>query len=395
MTAGHNHFERRRGSRLQVVHIITGLSRGGAENVLYRLIQAQPNPSQHSVVSLMDEGIFGDRLKELGVEVRCLGLRRGRVPSPLVIWRLLRWLRQLRPDLVQTWMYHADLLGGLSARLAGVPVFWGLRNGNLDPEQSRHLTLRVARLNACLSRWLPTRIVSCSVRAVEIHRALGYADKFVVIPNGLDLARFTPVDVARRGTVRHVLGLPEGLKVIGHLGRPDPQKDHATLLKVFARVAAQRKDVCLLLAGLDLEHGSPYLDGLLARTKTSGLVNRIMALGQRDDVPDLMAVMDVFFLSSTGEAFPNVVVEAMACGTPCVVTDVGDSAEIVGDAGWTASPGDVGALADALLEALGEQAETHALRRQCARRRIEENFSIERMVKAYREVWEIAARVTG
>jgi glycosyltransferase involved in cell wall biosynthesis len=168
-------------------------------------------------------------------------------------------------------MYHADLLGGLSARLAGVPVFWGLRNGNLDPEQSRHLTLRVARLNACLSRWLPTRIVSCSVRAVEIHRALGYADKFVVIPNGLDLARFTPVDVARRGTVRHVLGLPEGLKVIGHLGRPDPQKDHATLLKVFARVAAQRKDVCLLLAGLDLEHGSPYLDGLLARTKTSGL----------------------------------------------------------------------------------------------------------------------------
>jgi len=287
-------------------------------------------------------------------------------------------------------MYHADLLGGLSARLAGVPVFWGLRNGNLDPEQSRHLTLRVARLNACLSRWLPTRIVSCSVRAVEIHRALGYADKFVVIPNGLDLARFTPVDVARRGTVRHVLGLPEGLKVIGHLGRPDPQKDHATLLKVFARVAAQRKDVCLLLAGLDLEHGSPYLDGLLARTKTSGLVNRIMALGQRDDVPDLMAVMDVFFLSSTGEAFPNVVVEAMACGTPCVVTDVGDSAEIVGDAGWTASPGDVGALADALLEALGEQAETHALRRQRARRRIEENFSIERMVKAYREVWEIA-----
>jgi len=231
---------------------------------------------------------------------------------------------------------------------------------------------------------------------VEIHRALGYADKFVVIPNGLDLVRFTPVDVARRGMVRHALGLTEGCKVIGHLGRPDPQKDHATLFKVFARVAAQRGDVCLLLAGLDLEHGSPYLDGLLARTETTGLANRIMALGQRDDVPDLMAAMDVFLLcSSFGEAFPTVVVEAMACGTPCVVTDVGDSAEIVGDAGWTASPGDVGALADALLEALGEQAETHALRRQCARRRIEENFSIERMVKAYREVWEIAARVTG
>lgn len=394
MITRYNLFYKCRGFHVQVVHIITGLSRGGAENVLYRLIQAQPNPSQHSVVSMTDEGIFGDRLKELGVEVRCLGLHRGRIPSPLIILRLSSWLRHLRPDLVQTWMYHADLLGGVAARLAGIPVCWGLRNGNLDPEQSKRLTLRVARFNACLSRWLPTRIVSCSVRAVEIHRALGYADKFVVIPNGLDLARFTPVDVARRGTVRSALGLPKGRKLIGHLGRPDPQKDHATLLKVFALVAAQREDVCLLLAGLDLEHGNRYLDDLLARTKTSGLANRIMALGQRDDVPDLMAAMDVFLLSSSfGEAFPNVVVEAMACGTPCVVTEVGDSAEIVGDTGWTAPPGNVGALAGALLEALGEQEETHALRRQCARRRIEENFSIERMAKAYQEVWETAARV--
>lgn len=375
-----------------VAHIITGLSRGGAENVLYRLIEAQPEPSQHAVVSLTDEGVFGERLRALGVKVRCLDLHRGSVPSPIAIWRLSRWLRQLRPAVVQTWMYHADLLGGLAARMAGIPVCWGLRHSSLAPEQNKRLTLRVAKCNARLSRWLPSRIVSCSVRATEGHRALGYADKFLVIPNGLNLTRFAPVDAARRRAIRHGLGLPERSRVIGHLGRSHPQKDHKTLLTVFSRVAEKRSDTHMLLAGLDLEHGRSYLDGLLARTETTRLASRITALGQRDDVPDLMAAMDVFLLSSSaGEAFPNVVAEAMACGTPCVVTDVGDSVEIVGDTGWTAPPGNAELLADAVLEALGESEEAHAERGQRARRRIGENYSIERMVSAYREAWEAAA----
>lgn len=373
---------------MEITHIITGLSRGGAENVLYRLIQAQPDPTRHTVISLTDEGIFGERLRTLNVDVRCLHLRRGAIPSPAAIWRLSRQLRELQPDVVQTWMYHADLLGGIAARFTGVPVCWGLHHSDLSPEQNKPLTLRVATVNARLSRWLPSRIISCSARAVEIHRALGYADKFVVIPNGLDLTRFTPVGEVRRDAFRDSLGLPKVCRVIGHLGRSDPQKDHATLLKTFSRVAEQREDAVLLLAGLDLEHGSAYLDSLLARTKASSLASRIVALGQRDDVPDLMAVMDVFLLSSIGEALPTVVVEAMACGTPCVVTDVGDSTEIVGDTGWVAPPGQVDVLAAATLEALGEPEEAQAARRQRARQRVEEHFGIERMVSAYRKVWE-------
>lgn len=377
--------------QLRVTHVITGLSRGGAENVLYRLIHAQPEPSRHSVVSLTDEGTFGERLRALNVDLYCLHLRRGAIPSPAATWRLWHRLRQLQPDVVQTWMYHADLLGGLAARLTGTPVCWGLRNSDLSPGKSKGLTRRVAGFNTRLSRWLPARIVSCSARAAEIHRALGYADKFVVIPNGLDLTRFTPVDEARREAIRRSLGLHERCTVIGHLGRPDPQKDHATLLRVFARVAEQREDARLLLAGLDLAHGTAYLDGLLARTRTSSLASRIITLGERDDVPDLMAAMDVFLLSSFGEAFPNVVVEAMACGTPCVVTDVGDSSEIVGDTGWVAPPGQVDVLTRLVLKALDEPDEEQASRRERARQRVEERFGIEQMVSAYREVWQSAA----
>lgn len=373
-----------------VTHIITGLTQGGAENVLYRLIQAQSDPSKHSVISLMDEGIFGARLRALDVEVRCMGLKRGGIPSPTVIWRLSRWLRQIRPTVVQTWMYHADLLGGVAARLVGIPVCWGIRQSNLSPDHNRYTTLQVARLNARLSRWLPSRIVSCSARAVQAHRSLGYADKFVVIPNGFDLSYFKPASPERRSLIRHALGLPEGSKVIGHLGRSDPQKDHVTLLKVFEQVAVRYDDAYLLLAGRDLEHGNPYLDELLVQTGTSALVSRIKALGQRDDAPDLMTAMDVFLLSSVGEAFPNVVAEAMACGTPCIVTDVGDSKEIVDDTGWIAPPGNMPQITAAVLEALEEPERTYILRRQRARRRVEENYRIDRMVAGYQSVWDEA-----
>jgi len=378
---------------LRIAHVITGLSRGGAENVLYRLIRSQPDPSRHSVISLMDEGIFGERLRALGVRVRCLGLRRGSIPSPVTIWRLSRWLKEMQPAVVQTWMYHADLLGGLAACLAGTPVCWGIRHSNLSPAQNKRLTLRVAQVNARLSGWLPSRIVSCSVRAERLHRALGYADKFVVIPNGLDLTSFAPVNQERRGLIRQALGLPQASKVVGHVGRSDPLKDHATLLRVFAQVAARHDDVHLLLAGSNLEVGNPYLDELLVQTGTSTLVPRIRALGPRDDVPDLMAAMDIFLLTSVGEAFPNVVVEAMACGTPCVVTNVGDSAEIVGDTGWVASPGNIEEIAVEVLDALGEPEDAHALRQYRARLRVEENFGAERMVARYKEVWDAAAGI--
>jgi len=373
---------------LSIAHVITGLSRGGAENVLYRLIEAQPDPSRHSVISLLDEGVFGERLQALGVEVRCMGLRQGRVPSPYAIWKLSRWLQRLRPDVVQTWMYHADLLGGLAARLAGIPVCWGLRHSNLSPEKNRRLTLLIAQMNARLSQWIPSRIVSCSVRAAEIHRSLGYANKFTVIPNGLDLNRFVPVDRCRRDTIRHELGIPERCKVIGHLGRSDPQKDHATLLKSFAKVAAQRDDTYLLLAGRGLEHGFAYLDELLVQTGAVTFANRVKALGQRDDVADLMAAMDVFVLTSVGEAFPNVVVEAMACGTPCVVTDVGDSAEIVGETGWIALPGDVDGLASMIIDSQTESEGARIFRREQSRRRVEERYGVEQMLVGYQQVWD-------
>lgn len=355
--------------------------------MLFRLISAQPDPAMHSVISLTDQGAFGDRLRGLGVRVWSLGLQRGKIPSPLAIVKLRRWLRQIDPNVVQTWMYHADLLGGIAARLARLPVCWGLHHTNLAQGKNKELTIMVAKANAMFSKFIPNRIVSCSKRGIDVHRDIGYADKFDYIPNGVDLSRVVKLDPNKRELIRTSLGIPVGAKVIGHVGRSDPQKGHETLFATFAKVAEVRPEVFMLLAGAGLQHGDPYLENLLMTSGAARWSSRVVALGQRDDVPELMNSMDVFVLSSVGEAFPVVLTEAMACGIPCVTTDVGDSGEIVGDTGWVRQPGDVDGLARDILAAFSEAPHQRIARVISARQRIVDNFSVERMVNAYDDVW--------
>jgi hypothetical protein len=158
-----------------VTHIITDLSTGGAEIMLLKLVSHLDRQRFTSrVISLTASGPIGDRLEAQGVPVQALGMRPGS-PDPIAVARLASWLRQSPPALVQTWMYHADLVGGIAARLAGnAPVIWGIRNSNLDVVRSRRSTRWTVKLCALFSRWVPQRIISCSETARRIHAGLGY-----------------------------------------------------------------------------------------------------------------------------------------------------------------------------------------------------------------------------
>src|SRR5574337_1243040 len=185
------------GQAMTVMHIITGLNDGGAEAVLFRLCTSDKACS-HEVVSMMDAGKYGPLLEQAGVTVTCLNMPQGRLTLSGLA-RLWSVLRKTRPDVVQTWMYHADLVGGVVARLARVaPVFWGIRHSTLEAGKSRRTTIAIARLNAWLSPWIPAGIVCCAERARDVHQALGFAqEKMTVIPNGYDLGRFRPDAAAR------------------------------------------------------------------------------------------------------------------------------------------------------------------------------------------------------
>lgn len=374
---------------LNVLHVITGLKEGGAENSLYRLCRNDRH-NVHRVVCLMDAGQCGPRFDEAGIEVIYLYMPSGRVTFA-GLWRLWRTLRELRPDVVQTWMYHADLVGGVVARLAGVKaVCWGVRNSNLMPGVTKRSTIWVATACGFLSRVVPSCIVSCSQHAVEVHRKLSYsATKFVVVPNGYNLSLLGP-DPESRERVRAEWGLEDDMPLFGMVARFDPQKDHANLIAALAQLKGLGWDFRCALIGVGLNADNTELVHLL---EDHGVRDRVLLVGRRSDIPAVMNALDVHVLSSRfGEAFPNVLAEAMACGTPCVSTDVGDAAFIVGDTGWIVPPSDPRVLADQLAMVLGEHADstTWQARKQRAQQRVVDTFSVQRMIDGFSAAWHRA-----
>jgi len=353
--------------------------------VLYRLIAASPTDIEHVVVSLMGEGHFGPRLRERGIRVYALDQPRGRLSLKSML-ELRRLIARTQPDIVQTWMYHADLVGGLIARWAGVrSVVWGIRNFSLDPNRATVSARTTARLCAILSRLVPSRIVCCSEEAARAHQRIGYQErKFTVIPNGYDLSRFAP-DADARSRLRLEWGIRVNEPLLGMVARWDPLKDHANLLEALGILIKQGTGFKCVLIGTGMTGANIHLRELLSR---QGLHHTVRLAGPRDDVPAVMNALDLHVLSSAGEAFPNVVAEAMACGTPCVVTDVGDSAHIVGSTGWVVPPRDSCALALGITDALNTLASIGraSLGARC-RARIEDQFSLDKMLGEYRSLW--------
>jgi len=372
---------------MKVLHVITGFTQGGAETMLAKLLGALRGQVQTRVVSLTGDGPIGERIRALGVETVALGMRRG-VPDPRAILALARQMRGYRPDVVQTWLYHADLLGGLASLLAGrPPVLWGIRNADLDETTAKWSTLQTLRACAWLSHRLPARIVSCSERAREFHVARGYdAGKMVVIPNGFDLVAFAPRPEARE-EVRRELGIPLEAPMVGMVARYHPMKDFGNFAQAAGLLARELPAVRFLLCGDGVTPENAELCGWL---RAAGALERTHLLGRRDDVPRLLAALDLFTLSSATEGFPNALGEAMACGVPCVATDVGDSGYVLGDAGSIVPPRDHRALARGWRETLARSAQAPLAAGARGRSRILDHFGLravsERFLDLYGEV---------
>jgi glycosyltransferase involved in cell wall biosynthesis len=369
--------------RPTVLHIASGLTDGGAEAVLYRLIK-DDQAHRHVVISLLDEGRYGSLIRAAGADVYAMRFPRRR-PSPIKFLRLVRQIRSIRPDLVQTWMYHGDLIGGLAAKLAGVRrIVWGLHHTTLDAEGSSRSTRYIARLNAALSRYVPSRIISCSNSGTAIHQTLGYApDRFTVVTNGIDADEYRP-DPALRARVRQEFDVPDGHLLLGCVGRYAPQKDHENFLRALAILSTEGRAFAALLVGRGTDPGNQRL---VDRIDDLGLTNRVRLAGPRTDVPAIMNALDIHVLGSAfGEAFPNVVGEAMACGTPCVATDLGDCRVIIDGLGSVCPPRDSPALAEA-IERLSKRLQAEPDLGTRCRRRIIERFSISAMREQYANVW--------
>ena len=354
--------------------------------MLFRLLKdanSKTNIFEHQVISLTSLGEIGPKLMAMGIQVYALELR-GLSNIFNIFIKLVHLLRRINPSIVQTWMYHSDLIGGLAARMAGISnVVWNIRN-TLIPQGRWSRSQLIIHLCAWLSKWIPCRIVCCAEAGRLNHIQMGYKlEKMVVIPNGYDLDLFhNAFDL--RHDVRNKFGFNDNCIVIGIVGRFDKLKDYGNFISAAKIVSKHKSDVRFMMIGRGIESTNLRLMSLLENT---GYIERFILLGERDDTANLMAAMDIYCLSSRAEGFPNVVAEAMAVHLPCVVTDVGDAALIVQDSGQVVPPQNSDALADALIYMSNLSSDQRRDIGNRARELIEQRYSIGVIVDIYTNLY--------
>ncbi|MBD2614923.1 MAG: glycosyltransferase family 4 protein [Nostoc sp. ZfuVER08] len=371
---------------MKIIYIITGLSTGGAEVMLYKLLSKMDKQRfSPVVVSLMDGGTWGDRIANLGIPVYTIGMQPG-IVKLINIWRLIQLIRQLKPDLIQGWMYHGNLAAQF-VRLfifRQVPVFWNVRHSLHSLELEKPSTNIIIKLCAQFSQ-LPTKIIYNSHNSAKQHEKIGYClEKTCVIPNGFETEKFTP-STADRLSVRSELNTPEDALLIGLIGRYHPIKDHFNFLQAAALLLKNYTNVQFVLIGNKVDWENQILSELIHELE---LVKHIHLLGERHDVPRLTAALDIACSSSSGEGFSNVIGEAMSCGVPCVVTDVGDSGWIVDDTGKVVSPRNPQALANAWEKLINMGKEGRESLGKAARARVIKCFSLDSIVAEYETLYD-------
>ena len=380
---------------IEVMHVITSLDVGGAETMLAQLVAADTaGPVSHSVVSLKPGGALRARLKDAGIPVTDVGVGRRRGALTGLV-RLAGIIRSRRPAVVQSWLYHADLLATLALALSGrrraTRLVWGVRCANMDMRRYSLSTRCILKLLPLLSS--RTDLVLCnSDSGRAVHERLGYQPpRWRVIPNGVDVDRFRPRP-GERAAIRAELGVDDSSFAVGMCARVDPMKDHDNFVKAAAAFAKTVPEARFVLVGVGTDEPGSALDRAIT---VSGIAGRFVRLGQRQDIGRIHAALDVATLSSASEGFPNVLAEAMACGVPCVATDVGDSASIIGDTGLVVPPRNAEALSAAWDRLRRESCDHQATRGVAARRRVASRYALTTMIEAYRTLYSERALSGG
>lgn len=365
---------------MKIAHVINDLGDGGAESILFNICKNNIS-NQHHVVSLTLGGKYKELLKSKGIEVYEFDFSKFYKVIP-EFFKLIFLLKKINPNIVQTWMYHADLIGGLASRIIGIKkIFWGIHNTNIEKSYTKRSTRIVVSILKVLSYLLPEKIICCANSSKNVHITMGYCKKkMITIENGYDPEIFTPGDFM---TSEKQKVYPRKI-IFGTVGRYNPVKDYKNLLTAFS-LLSNKKSIKLILVGTNLDNSNIELVSLIKELELCEIVE---LLGRKENVQDILKDLDFFVLSSSSEAFPNVLAEAMLCGVPCISTNAGDAAHIIGDTGWTAPIKDSKQLAEKIELAIKyyESSDINKMR-ILSRQRIIDNFTIDVMINKYNQAW--------
>ena len=372
---------------MKIVYLSTGLNMGGAEVMLYNLLaNLDRDRFEPTVISLINQGIFGKKIEQLGISVHSVGMLQGK-PSIKSIQNLLKLLQQIQPDLIQGWMYHGNLAAQLANffRVRKTPILWSIHHSLHSISKEKPLTQAIIRFGSWTSKYV-SQVAYVSEKSQNQHQKIGYAkDNGCLIPNGFDTSQFQPNPQARQ-KFRRELNISDDIFLIGSLARYHPMKDHANFFRAAKVLLSKFPETRFVAIGTNVDYENKTLTDLIAELE---IVDKVYLLGQRLDIPQITPALDILTSSSAfGEAFPLVLGEAMSCEVTCVVTDIGDSAWIVGDTGKVVPPKNSKALAQAWQETIELEPEVRRQLGQAARNRIVEKFSLDTIVKQYENLYE-------
>lgn len=371
---------------MKILHVISSLQVGGCEKILYEICK-NDHLNSHVVVCLSGEGKYTSKITKLNIEVYSLKINiKKNFLSIFNFFRLLKILYSVRPHAVQTWMYHADFLGGIAAKIANIKkIFWNIRSSNLEIRNTKFTTIILVKILAKLSHHIPSIIINCSKKSIKYHKTIGYnKKKFFYIPNGYDLTYYKKVS-KKNFFIRKNFNLKKKIPLIGIVGRYDPVKDYSNFLKAISIIKNVQLEFVVIFVGLNLVKENYYLSFMIDKLN---LNNHVILLGYQEDIPLIMSELDILVLSSSSEGFPNVVAEAMACKTPCIVTNVGEASAIVGNSGWVVPKKNPKILAKAINMAINQfNTKSWVTRCNYARAKIVKNFSIDNMIQRYNYIW--------
>lgn len=371
---------------MKIVYLTTGLSMGGAEVMLYNLLsKIDRDRFEPTVISLMDKGVFGEQIEQLGIPVHGAGMLVGK-PSIATVRRIIKLIKQAQPDLIQGWMYHGNLAAQFFNFVAGkkIPVLWSIHHSLHDLSSEKRMTQAIIRFGSWSSKYV-SKVAYVSEKSQGQHQKLGYSQaNSCVVPNGFDTSNFQP-SVQVRQKFRQELGIGDDTFLIGSVARYHPMKDHANLLQAAKILLRDRPETKFALIGTDVDCQNSALTDLITELDVK---DSVYLLGQRRDIPQITPALDILTSSSAfGEAFPLVIGEAMSCGVPCVVTDLGDSGWIVADTGKVVPPKNPVALAKAWQETIDLEPAARAELGRAARRRVMEKFALDSIVNQYEDIY--------
>ena len=369
-----------------IFHIITGLGGGGAEGTLYKLC-IEDKENKHIVISLTSGGKYKNLLEINKIDVFSLDFKKYKL-NIKDFKRILKLFEFYKPDIIQGWMYHGDFIASIVSILKGQKnLYWNIRHSSLEKKSILfYPTFFLMKICALISHILPKKIICCSINSVKLHQFHGYKrSKFFYLPNGVNTEKFKPNHNLKR-KVRDDLSVKDNIFLFGMVARYHDQKDHKNLLKALNLLSLSNNNFKFLLIGKNLDTSNNEICDLI---KKYNLIKNVILLGEREDINSLMCSIDCHVLSSAyGEAFPNVIAEAMASGIPCIATNVGDSKYIVGETGWIVNPRDPKELFQSMHKVMNLNKEEISRLGKSARKKVITEYSLNKMIYSYQNLYK-------